>query len=509
MTVSDRLSQLLENAPEDADAIHFANSWTSWGELARLAGQIDEVLDAAGLSDSSRIGVILENRPEHVGAVVALLASDRCVVSLSSLQPDDRLIADIVACDLPVVIGSGAALGRNGVTEAVLKSGIVVELSQGLSVRRLGGAIHTADAYRPGTALEMLTSGTTGAPKRVQIGPLQLEKSLNAGGLPPAQDRLLRSGTNVVYTPLVHISGMWGSIAPLYAGRRIALLPKFSLEPWLQLVEEHRPRSSSAVPAVIRAILAAEVAPERLASLQAVTSGTAPCPPELTEAMLDRYGIRVLTTYGATEFAGAVAAWTYDLHNEWWAKKVGSTGRAMRGVELRVVDAGTFVPLGADEVGVLEVRAAQSILGAGSWVRTSDLARIDEDGFLFIEGRADDVIIRGGFKIHPDQVAAALQQHPAVAAAAVAALEDSRLGDVPVAAVELVEGALPPTVAELNALARRVLLPYEVPAHIAIVAALPRTPSMKISRVEVLDMVRMDIERIEWEREDAGTPAIG
>lgn len=495
MGVSGRLRALLAGVPADANAIHFADAWTTWGDLARLSSDLDACLGDLDLGPAARIGVILENGPEHVGTIISLLATERCVVSLSPLQPDARLARDIRSCRLPAVIASPSSLGRPGVRAAIEESGVAVELTARLGVSRLDGHVTTAEVTRPGTVLEMLTSGTTGPPKRVRLGAVQLEKSLNSGGPPPDPKRLLRTGTSIVYAPLVHISGMWGAVAPLYAGRRIALLPRFSLEPWLRAIELHRPRASSALPAVIRAILEADVPARRLASLKAVTSGTAPCPPALVHAMLDRYGIRVLTTYGATEFAGAVAAWTYPLHERWWAKKVGSSGRAMRGVELRTVDPADGRVLSPTEVGVLEVRAAQSLLGPDEWVRTSDLARVDEDGFLFIEGRADEVIIRGGFKVHPGHVVAVLQRHPSVRAAGVAALPDPRLGHVPVCAVEVVPGAPRPTPAELATLAREALLPYEVPAHIVVVDELPRTPSLKISQVELLDLVRADIER--------------
>lgn len=495
MGVSGRLRALLAGVPAGADAIHFADMWTTWSDLARLSRDLDELLGELGLGAAARVGVILENRPEHVGTVVSLLATERCIVSLSPLQPDARLERDIRSCRLPAVIASPSALQRPGVREAIEEAGVVVELSARLGVRRADGAVTTPEVTRPGTVLEMLTSGTTGPPKRIRLGAVQLEKSLNSGSAPPDPERLLRTGTSVVYAPLVHISGMWGAVSPLYSGRRIALLPRFSLEPWLRAIETHKPKTSSALPAVLRAILEADVPNKRLASLKAVTSGTAPCPPALVDAMLDKYGIRVLTTYGATEFAGAVAAWTFPLHEKWWAKKVGSTGRAMRGVELRTVDPADGRVLGPTEVGVLEVRAAQSLLGPDEWVRTSDLARVDEDGFLFVDGRADEVIIRGGFKVHPKHVAAVLQRHPSVRAAGVAALPDPRLGHVPVSAVEVVPGAPRPTPAELETLARETLLPYEVPAHIVVVDELPLTPSLKISQVELLELVRADIER--------------
>jgi len=123
-------------------------------------------------------------------------------------------------------------------------------------------------------------------------------------------------------------------------------------------------------------------------------------------------------------------------------------------------------------------------------MRTSDLARIDADRFVWIEGRADDAIIRGGFKVQPETVKRVLETHPAVREAAVAGLPDPRLGEVPVAAVELEPGQPAPDAAELTALCRTQLAPYEVPAHIVVLGELPRTPSSKVSRVELLDLVR-------------------
>jgi acyl-CoA synthetase (AMP-forming)/AMP-acid ligase II len=123
------------------------------------------------------------------------------------------------------------------------------------------------------------------------------------------------------------------------------------------------------------------------------------------------------------------------------------------------------------------VRADQ--FDTAEWVRTTDLARIDEDGFLWIVGRADQVIIRGGFKVHPDDVRVVLERDPRVRAAAVVGIEDPRLGQVPVAALELRPGAGPVTAAELRDGASGALARYELPAQIRVIDALPRTPSGK------------------------------
>jgi len=487
--VRDRLAQLLAEAPPEAQAIEFEESWRTWRFFQSITRSLDEVLAANRLGPGARIGLVLENRPEHVGVVAGLLASGRCLVTLSPLQPPERLAMDIERSESPLVIASPEVLARPGVREAIERAGIAVELGADGSMRTLGGAVTSGSISNEGVAVEMMTSGTTGPPKRIHIRELQLDSSLRSSAPEPKPGVLLRTGVTLVVTPLVHIGGLWGAISALYAGRRIVLLRKFALEPWLRAVETHRPRACGLVPAALRTVLGANVPREKLSSLQVVTSGTTYCPPELADEFFRRYGIRVLMTYGATEFAGAVAAWTLPMHEQWWEKKKGSAGRAVPGTELRITDPDGKV-LGPGETGHLEIRSAQSPQGPDAWVRTSDLASLDEDGFLWIKGRADDAIIRGGFKVHPEHVRSVLERHPSVREAAVAPLPDPRLGQVPVAAVELVPGAPVPTMSELIAFCREVLTPYEAPVHIAIADELPRTPSSKVSRVELLDLIR-------------------
>jgi len=417
--------------------------------------------------------------------VLALLTTDRCLVTMSPLQPPERLAADIGRAEVPVLFASPEVLARPGVQDAAAVHGQVRRLEADGTSGPVAGTVPAEPPVKPGVGVEMLTSGTTGPPKRVELTDRQLDAGMASGGQRPPRDKLLATGVGLVTTPLVHIGGLWGVLAGLYTGRRVVLMPRWQLEPWVAAVEKHRPRASGLVPAALRGVLDADVPAEKLSSLAVVTSGTAPCPPEIADAFQRRYGIRVLTTYGATEFAGAVAGWTLPLNVEWWDRKAGSAGRAFPGAELRITSPdGDVLP--PDSVGHLEIRTKQSPLGADAWQRTSDLAEIDEDGFLWIRGRADDAIIRGGFKVHPDTVKQALERHPAVLEAAVAGRPDARLGQVPVAAVELRAGAVAPEPAELIALCREQLTPYEVPAEVLVVDELPRGPSMKVSRPDLL-----------------------
>lgn len=303
----------------------------------------------------------------------------------------------------------------------------------------------------------------------------------------------LASGIRVTGSPLVHISGIWDTLTSIFAGRRMALMDRFNVDEWRSLVVRHRPKAISLVPTALRTVLAADLDPADLSSLQVVTCGTAPLEPETAIAFEDKYGVPVLITYGATEFAGGVTGWTLPDHRQWAATKRGSVGRAHPGTELRIADPDSDRVLGVDEVGVLEVRSTQLGLDRG-WVRTTDLASIDADGFLWLHGRSDDAIIRGGFKIVPTDVQKVLETHPAVREASVVGKHDARLGAVPVAAVELEPGASL-TEDELTDFAKRNLTGYAVPVAFRVLDALPRTPSLKVSRPAVLALFDEDAPR--------------
>ena len=164
------------------------------------------------------------------------------------------------------------------------------------------------------------------------------------------------------------------------------------------------------------------------------------------------------------------------------------------GVAVRMLTSGTTgTPKHIDVLyESLEVRGPQ--LAHDSWLRTTDLARRDDDQFIWIEGRADDVIIRGGFKVVPGHVTETLRHHPAVLDACVIGRPDDRLGQVPVAAVELRPGSTL-TADELVAWSRERLSGYEVPVAVQIVDALPRTPTMKVSQHAVQKLFDGPAER--------------
>ncbi|WP_024795623.1 class I adenylate-forming enzyme family protein [Tomitella biformata] len=487
----------LWQAPDAAEMIQQDGRWVRWGEVRQLVERLDAELTRVGCGEGSRIGVVLGNRMESVAAMVAILGKGRTIVTLNPMQPTARLTADLVNSLPQVVLGPASVWAEPEFFSATANAGIVGFAVDGADVlQRTGGSgvvtIPTPPAAEPPIAVEMFTSGTTGPPKRVPLTWRQLDSAMSAvhghtGAAGPKRDPLT-GRVSLVFLALVHIGGLWPVLQALTEARPIVLLPRFTVDGWVAAVSEHQLRVASLPPPAMRSLLSAEVPAEKLASLRAVTAGTTRLSPDLADEFTRRYGIPALIMYGATEFSGAIAGWTKPLHTEWWARKRGSVGQPFPGVRLRVVgDDGNVLPVG--ETGKLEVRAGQTGRGEDSWTLTSDLAHLDEDGFLYLDGRADDAIVRGGFKVHPDVVTEALRAHPSVLDASVYGKDDDRLGQVPVAVVELVDGAAPLDADEVKVFLRGQLTAYEVPVVIHTVDELPRGVSLKIDRRRLLELV--------------------
>ncbi len=493
MQTKNPLSSRLEaiwNIDPAAEAIEFKGKSYTWGQLRSLALGVDAILGAAGIGPGAPVGILFRNRPGIVATVVGLLVTGRSIVSINPFYSDDTLTEEIRALKLAALIGDEADWARSGIAAATAESGAL-----GLAIHpasnevtavpeTAGKASRNHREMPPGIALEILTSGTTGKPKRLQAKYSALAdailSSVRDDG--PEGKPKLRSGNTIVPAPLVHVSGVFATLLSFCEGRSIVLLEKFDVTEWADAVFRHKIRFASVPPTAMRMILHADVPKEKLASLIAVRSGTAPLSAETQKQFEQTYGVPVLIQYSATEWLGGIAGWTIEEHRKYMPAKLGSVGRAQPGTKLRVVDPETGKELPRGENGILEVLPQKRLGPEATWNRTTDLAYMDEDDFLYIVGRADDVIIRGGFKVSMPSVAEVVNKHPAVKDSSVLGIPDARLGEVPVCAVELRPGATAPSEAELEAFCREHLLPYQVPVKFRVVDALPRTVSMKVDR---------------------------
>ena len=346
-----------------------------------------------------------------------------------------------------------------------------------------------------GVAFVTWTSGTTGPPKAILqshdgylelldrvLAPLRGKDATRAPHREPTP--------NLVPVSVALNAGIYNVCFGLRAGAAVVLMPRFSTTDFSQLVHRYQVRSTVLPPAAM-VMLTADPAVTDLTPLRFVRSITAPLSPLAARRFMDRFGVTVLNSYGQAE-VGEVIGWTAADARE-HPEKLGAAGRPHPGVDIAVVDE-KGRPVADGAVGELLVRPPRMAAGyaggaklddrvdAEGFVRTGDHARMDPEGFVWIEGRTSDLINRGGNKVFPEQVEEVLRLDPGVAEAAVVARPDDRLGEVPVAF--FVGDA---DEAALAALCRGHLSPYKVPVAFHRVRSLPYNEVGKLLRGKVAE----------------------
>lgn len=482
--IKDHFAEVAQRDPAGI-ALYHDDAGYSWGELWQAAQAVHALLRDAGVPQGAAVGWMARNDPAAVAAALAIFSGGWF---LSPFNPNDPVgkRADDLARLRPAVLIDRVGGFEDGV-EAALRAygGIAVEigLRPELAVRlRPGFARIGPGPFRDnsaGAVMERVSSGTTGDPKRIPVTAELMRKSMELALGPKAGAASGKPlAPQIITVPLAHATGLWNVATALYSGRPVIVQERFRAESWVAAVKRHRIKVATLVPSMIRMVLDYDPPREDLASLICVRSGTAPLDPALQHAFEERFGVPVLIDYGASEFMGGIAGWTLDDYKALREAKTGSVGRIRGDVEVRVLDQDSGEVLGPGEVGILSLKSKRF---GPDWIATTDLASYDEDRFLFIHGRSDEAIIRGGFKVLPEKVAAVLRGHPAVRDACVLGVKDERLGQVPLAVIEQVPGT-GADAAGLAAYARQHIPAYEVPAFFEFVAELPRTVSFKVAR---------------------------
>lgn len=471
------------------EAIEFAGEWVCWGQMRELVEQLGALLEQSGCLAGAPIAFVAHNRPSAAAALLGLLGQGRTVHMVYGFQTAAGIARDLERLELAAVVAASEVFSPEVVDVLREKRAAAIALSNLTASAVPGLEVSTSDTstgHRP-SELQILTSGTTGPPKRfgmthdmVARHVVSANKNYRASDADLSGEPPLFS-----YFPLGNISGIYGVLPPLLRGHRVVLADRFSLEEWLRYLRRYRPERASLPTAGFRMVLEAAVPREELAGLRSIASGAAPLDPNVHRAFEERYGVPILLSYGATEFAGPVTSMTPELHARWGKEKLGSAGRPIAGARLRVVDPETGEALAPGQEGILEVIAPR--IGP-EWIRTSDLAVVDADGFLFHRGRADGAIVRGGFKLLPETIERALLMHSAVLDATVVGLADARLGQVPAAVVQLKRDAVKPTIGELEEHLRGHVYATHIPAAWRIVEELPRTASFKVDRRAARDL---------------------
>jgi acyl-CoA synthetase (AMP-forming)/AMP-acid ligase II len=350
-----------------------------------------------------------------------------------------------------------------------------------------------------GIAIQLFTSGTTAAPKAAILRHSNLVSYILGTvefGAAPEEDAALMS------VPPYHIAGIAALLSSIYALRRIVMLPAFNPGAWLDLASAERATNAFVVPTMLSRIIDALDKGHQAdtSRLRAIAYGGGKMPLELIHRALDLFPETGFTNaYGLTETSSTVALLGPDDHREAHRSddpavcaRLASVGKPLPTVELEIRDEdGRCCPVGV--AGEIFLRGDQvsgeykekSALDADGWFPTRDAGYIDAEGFLFLAGRADDVIVRGGENISPGEIEDLLLAHPALADACAVAIPSLEWGETVGTAIVVRDGHPQPDEAAIRELIRARLRSSRVPEQLVFVAALPYNEMGKLLRREV------------------------
>lgn len=353
------------------------------------------------------------------------------------------------------------------------------------------------------TAIVLFTSGTTSQPKAVELSHNNLTSyvtgTVEFESAEPADAAL-------ICVPPYHIAGVGAALSNLYAGRKMVYLPIFDAEEWVRLINAEHVTTATVVPTMLdRIVTVLETGRHELPSLRNLAYGGSKVGLPLVRRALELLpNVGFVNAYGLTETSSTIAVLTPEDHREAQAaldpavaRRLGSVGQPVPGIEVQIRDESGAV-VGPGQTGELFVRGDQvsgrytgigSVLDADGWFATRDIAMLDEGGYLFIGGRSDDTIIRGGENIAPAELEDVLIEHPHVRDVAVVGVDDPQWGQA-IVAVVVPEPGVDPDPDELREYARKHLRGSRTPDRVVFRDELPTNATGKVLRREIVESLR-------------------
>ena len=349
----------------------------------------------------------------------------------------------------------------------------------------------------------LFTSGTTSQPKAVELTHNNLTSyvtgTVEFGSAEPTDAAL-------ICVPPYHIAGVSAALSNLYAGRKMVYLPVFDPEQWVRLVDAEHVTSATVVPTMLdRIVTVLQQGGHQLSSLRNLAYGGSKVPLPLVRTALELLPhVGFVNAYGLTETSSTIAVLTPDDHRQAQSaadpalvRRLASVGQPVPSIEVQIRDAsGAVLPAG--QTGELFVRGEQvsgrytgigSVLDAEGWFPTRDIATLDAGGYLFIGGRSDDTIIRGGENIAPAELEDVLVEHPHVRDVAVVGVEDPQWGQTIVAVVVPAVGT-DPDPEELREQVRKSLRGSRTPDRVVFRDQLPTNATGKVLRRDIVEELR-------------------
>jgi long-chain acyl-CoA synthetase len=487
-------------------AVSMGEMRLTYAELGGAVGALQAGLKDLGVRPGDRLALLFPNTPHFFIAFFAAQACGAEVVMCNCLHSpgeiayvlndsgarwllalnvfDEKLAAVIPQCPGlgGVVVAGDTTLPGAASFDSLIRS-------------NAGRRLQPVERSPESVAVIMYTSGTTGRSKGAMLSHRNLIFDAHAAG--QTLD-LYPTDVMIGILPLFHAYGFTVNLTlAVLHGLSVVLMPKFAATGALELMEGERVTVLAAVPTMYQMMLRTRRTPDYdISSLRIVVSGGAPLPLEVMTAFENRFGVAMLEGYGPTEASPVVSV--NPFHGP---RKVGSVGPPIPGTEVQVIDdEGAVLPVG--QVGELCCKGPHVMLGywnapqataetiVDGWLRTGDMARIDEDGYIYIVDRKKDMIIVGGMNVYPREVEDVIYGLPQIAECAVVGVPSTIKGEEVVAYISLKEGEIitPEQVIEH---CRLHLAPFKVPREVVIEPELPKSPIGKVLRREVREMARV------------------
>ena len=490
----------------DREAIIFEGNRWSFSDLADRSNRLANALAGMGVGQGDKVGMLQVNCNECIEVYFATAKLGATYVPLNFRARAEELEFMINFSEASALfLGQRYVKMINSMREQIpgMKNFVSVEgpaegmLDYESVIAEADPEEVFTDIDDNDTSILMFTAGTTGQPKGVMLTHDNLATYV-LNNVSPADPDIEEK--NILTVPLYHIAGMQAVLAAVYGGRTLVVQRQFDPSDWMSLVETESVTRAMMVPTMLKQLMEHEEFPKRnLSSLQVITYGAAPMPVEVITKAIEVFpGTRFINAFGQTESASTITMLTPEDHviegspgeRAIKLKRLGSIGRALGDTEVKIFDEdGSEQPV--DEVGEIVARGPRVMKGywkaeeatnstiRNGWLYTGDIGYMDEAGYIFLSGRAKDIIIRAGENISPEQVEATLHSHPAIDEAAVIGVPDPQWGEKVRAIVALKAGAQA-TEADIIEHCRGQLASFKKPESVIFVDSLPRNPLGKV-----------------------------
>lgn len=505
MNTAEFLTITSSISPEK-EAVIFEGKRFTFEQLNQRANKLASALRSRGVGAGDPVGVMQVNCSEIVEIYFACAKLGAVFVPYSYRARSDELKVIVELSEAQVILAGTRYVSLvNDLREQLQNVKHYISLegeAEGFVEYEAALAAESddeisTDVAEDDTTILMFTAGTTGTPKGVMLtyGSVSSFSLTNVVPLEPDE-----SEKNILTVPLYHVAGLQAVITGVFGGRTLVIQRQFEPEAWMVEVETEGVQRAMMVPTMLKLLMDHEnFSKHDLSSLEVITYGAAPMPLEVIKNAIENFpDTRFINAFGQTESAATITALQPDDHiidgtdeeKEVKLQRLSSIGRPLGGVEIRIVDEdGVEVPQG--DVGEIVARGDQVMKGywrqeaetsktiRDGWLFTGDLAYVDEEGYIFLSGRAKDLIIRAGENIAPNEVEQALEGHESVDEVAVIGIPDDQWGER-IRAVVVLKAGQAVSEADLINFCRERLASHKRPESVVFTDELPRNAMGKV-----------------------------